>query len=57
MRHVLEWLERASSDDCRNWRGLKYWKKLNFKPRLTEVEDNTTAKRNMKMPHVALGAV
>ncbi len=24
MRHVLDWIGRASSDDCRNWRGLKY---------------------------------
>ncbi|RKT44188.1 hypothetical protein BDD21_1565 [Thiocapsa rosea] len=24
MRSLLDWLGRASSDDCRSWRGLKY---------------------------------
>ncbi len=32
-------------------------KKLNFKPRLAEVEDIPEAKRNMIMTHVALDAV
>ena len=30
---------------------------LNFRPRLTEVEDISKAKRNMKMTHVALDVV
>ncbi|CRI67433.1 hypothetical protein THIOKS160003 [Thiocapsa sp. KS1] len=32
-------------------------KKLKLKPRLTEVEDNAKAKRNIKVTHVAPDAV
>ena len=57
MRHVLEWIGRAGSDDCRSRRALKSQKGLNFKPRLTEIEDISKAKRKMKMKHVAPDAV
>jgi hypothetical protein len=38
-------------------RGLRYEKILNFKPRLTEIEDIFKAQRKTKMTHVALDAV
>jgi hypothetical protein len=57
MRHVSGRLGRAGSDDCRSRRALKSQKGLNFKPRLTEIEDISKAKRTMTMTHVAPDAV
>ncbi|RKT46972.1 hypothetical protein BDD21_4518 [Thiocapsa rosea] len=42
MRHVLHWLGRAGSKDCRSWR---------------EIEDISRVKRNVNMTHLALDAV
>jgi hypothetical protein len=36
---------------------FKVSEKINFKPRLTEIEDISKAKRKMKMTHFALDAV
>jgi hypothetical protein len=36
---------------------FKVLKKLNFKPRLAEIEDISKAKRNVKTTHIALDAV
>jgi hypothetical protein len=57
MRNLLEWFGRARSGDCRSWRGLRYQKILNPKPRLTGIEDIFEAKRKVKTTHVALDAV
>jgi hypothetical protein len=57
MRRLLDWLGRAGSENCRSRRGLRYQKILNFKPRLTEIEDISEAKRKIEMTHAALDAV
>jgi hypothetical protein len=57
MRHVLERLGRAGSDDCRYQRGLTYSKILSFEPRLTGIKDISEGKRTMKTTHITLDAV